>query len=488
MKRAVSLLEVAEPAIWSEMEDVLGPHEVVDATHRQIDRAVERTLLEALRQRGLAVLVRYARHGEVDEEPPSEDRLHAIASVSPDARAVLHRAQRHARDRVVIGAHTWDPEADAALVDALYGAGLLEPYEQDRPAAPREGRYRLPSDLPPPPPQSFDFSEAVLEAPDDLAAAGPGPVEVLHDMAALSAALVREPARRTQANTLERASVKRLGERLASEALRSGSFDARWTRALTALEALGAVAMDPLTRALQPEPGLERLLVGRTTDAVDRLVHRLVDRDLQAVLPAVRAALHEAGDGAVDEVIFLDILGTAHRDIIFTPWFRGGGLVYPGDREDRRLPWIPEAFERIEHRLIEDLLRVIERLGLVRRAPGVFASTPDGRLWADGEDPTGQPVWVTSDLEVWVPPASITPWERYQIERLGRCLARDVVDRYRLEKDDLVAWLATHELADAMALLERRAPALPAVVRDTLEAWNRSATRIVLTVGLVAGG
>ena len=48
--------------------------------------------------------------------------------------------------------------------------------------------------------------------------------------------------------------------------------------------------------------------------------------------------------------------------------------------------------------------------------------------------------------------------------------------------------LATHELADAVALLERRAPALPGVVRDTLEAWNRSATRIVLTVGVVSGG
>ena len=124
----------------------------------------------------------------------------------------------------------------------------------------------------------------------------------------------------------------------------------------------------------------------------------------------------------------------------------------------------------------------------MRRAPGVFASTPDGRLWADGEDPPSQPVWVTSDLEVWVPPASITPWERYQIERLGRCLARDVVDRYRREKDDLVAGRAPHEHADAQARHQRPAPALPAVVRDTLEAWNRSATRIVLTVGLVAGG
>jgi hypothetical protein len=485
VKRAVSILEVAEPAIWPEIEDALGPYEAIDATHRRIDRGVERTLLEALRQRGLPVLVRYARHGEVDEESPSEERLNALASLSRDALAVLHRAQRHARDHVVVGAHTWDPEVDAPLVDALYGSGLLESIEQDRPTAPREGRYRLPSDLPPPPPLSFDFAEAILDAPDDLPAPGPGPVDVLHDMAALSAALVREPARRTQAGTLERSSVKRLGERLASDSLRGGALDVRWTRALTALEALGAVAMDPLSRALHPEPGLERLLLGRTTDAVDRLVHRLVDPDLQAVLPAVRAALHDAGDGAVDEVIFLDILGTAHRDIIFTPWYRGGGLVYPGDREDRRLPWIPEAFERIEHRLIEDLLRVIERLGLVRRAPGVFAATPDGRIWADGEDPPSQPVWVTSDLEVWVPPASITPWERYQIERLGRCLARDVVDRYRLEKDDLVAWLATHELADALALLERRAPALPAVVRDTLEAWNRSATRIVLTVGLV---
>jgi hypothetical protein len=165
--------------------------------------------------------------------------------VSPDARAVLHRAQRHARDRVVIGAHTWDPEADAALVDALYGAGLLEPIEQERPVAAREGRYRLPSDLPPPPPLQFDFAEAVLEeAPDDLPAAGPGPVEVLHDMAALSAALVREPTKRHaggDARAREREAPRRsAGQQSAAERIVRRAV----SRALTALEALGAVAMD----------------------------------------------------------------------------------------------------------------------------------------------------------------------------------------------------------------------------------------------------
>ena len=68
-----------------------------------------------------------------------------------------------------------------------------------------------------------------------------------------------------------------------------------------------------------------------------------------------------------------------------------------------------------------------------------------------------------------VPPDAVTPWERFQIERLGR-------------------WLATHELDEALDLLRRRCPAVPPVVEDTLRQWARGATRIVLTTGIVVEG
>ena len=92
---------------------------------------------------------------------------------------------------------------------------------------------------------------------------------------------------------------------------------------------------------------------------------------------------------------------------------------------------------------------------------------------------------MSSDLEVLVPPNSVTPWERYQLERLGRCVARDVVDRYRLERSGLETWLATHALEQALDLLRRRSPGLPQSVVATLTEWARSATRVVLTHGVV---
>jgi hypothetical protein len=92
---------------------------------------------------------------------------------------------------------------------------------------------------------------------------------------------------------------------------------------------------------------------------------------------------------------------------------------------------------------------------------------------------------VSSDLEILVPPRAITPWERYQLERLGATLSRDVVDRYKLRRDGLEHWLATHDLEDALELLKRRCPGVPQNVVDTLKGWTDSVSRFVLTRGVL---
>ncbi|MEQ1507921.1 MAG: hypothetical protein ABMB14_37175, partial [Myxococcota bacterium] len=84
---------------------------------------------------------------------------------------------------------------------------------------------------------------------------------------------------------------------------------------------------------------------------------------------------------------------------------------------------------------------------------------------------------------VVVPPDGLTPWERFQLERLSRCVARDVVDRYRLVREGLESWLRFHGVDEAVALLGRRCPAVPRTAVDTLEAWARSASRVVVTRG-----
>ena len=148
-------------------------------------------------------------------------------------------------------------------------------------------------------------------------------------------------------------------------------------------------------------------------------------------------------------------------------------------------PLDDEGFEAVEMPMIRVVLSRAERFGLIRRAPGVFAATADGQLWASCTSTPRPPVWISSDLEIVVPPLAISPWERFQIERLGRCIHRDVVDRYRLEREGLVAWLASHDLEEALALLRRRCPAVPSGVVDTLDAWARSSTRVVLTRGVL---
>jgi hypothetical protein len=156
---------------------------------------------------------------------------------------------------------------------------------------------------------------------------------------------------------------------------------------------------------------------------------------------------------------------------------------YPALEGERTRKFDRDGFDEVEGPLLNKLLGRLERLGLVRRAPGVFAGTADGRRWANASSTPLPPVWVGSDLEVVVPPDGLTPWERFQIERLGRCLQRDVVDRYRLERAGLVRWLRHHDFGEALDLLRRRSPGVPAVAVQTLESWARSADRIVLVRG-----
>jgi hypothetical protein len=486
--RAISVLAVATPAVWDELEALasVGEHlgQALDPLRREALPGFEGELLPRLREGGLEVLVRYARQDASAVEASREDLAQRIAALPDPSRRVLHAAQRHALDDEILGVQAWDPVEDAGWVRELFGAGLLQPLDGDNVA----GRYRLHPDLPPPPAIPYDFDEAVMPPTDDLAPAGPGAVALLHDVAALAAAVGPVGPRSTQAGAISRADMRRLGRRLGVASLaKDGKLEAheRWQRALRALEALGVVRTDPLSRDVHLDLGLERTLAGSAQDAVDRLVDRLVDRDLRVGLPAVRAALRQAGDQAIDEVVFLDLLREQHREIVFPRWTRRGVPIYPLLDGERVVPFDQPGWEAIEARMLPRLLRRMEHLGLLRRATGIFAATDDGRRWALGDAQLGSPVWISSDLELIVPPDAVTPWERFQLERLGRCLARDVVDRYRLEREGLAQWLSTHDMDEALDLLARRCPAVPTSVENTLRAWEASATRVVLTHGVV---
>ncbi len=490
--RVVTQLRVRDERLWSELGAVVdldhGTRPTADPLVREALPAFEREALPRLKAQGIGVLVRYARRTAAQIEAAHAELEAVVAGQPREARALLHRAQRHARAGIVLGSRVWDPEFDSRHVRSLVGAGLLEamPGEQPHPWGP----YRLHPDLPDPPSVAYDFTEAVMPETDDLSSPRESLVDLLHDLAAFTAATSLHPPRRTHGGSLDKATTRKLGRRLADEEVaRSGELGHRWLRAVHALEALGAISMDPIQRTLSVEPGLEETLAGTTAEAIDRLIHRLVDPDLQGVIPAIRAALADAcapGEGALDALIFREELARQHRDVLHAPWHRDGRQVYPMAQHDEvGLPFDDEHFELVEARMIDALLRLLDRLGLVRRADGVFAPTADGRLWARGEPEQRPPVWISSDLGVTVPPGSITPWERFQLERLGRCTRRDVVDTYVLERDGLAAWLATHDVDDAIALLTRRCPAVPDTVLGTLRAWADSALRITLTRGVL---
>jgi len=486
--RAVSILEVVDPSVWDEIAAAV-PIEVhleerLDARRAVVGPSFVADALPGLTERGVDVLVRYARR---DTAPEAAAGLWATVDALPaDARRVLHSAQRHAHDRVVRGFHAWDPMGDADAVRTLHAAGLLTRDPED-PTPGWAARFHLHADLPEPPSWALDFDEAVMEETDDLSAALPGPAVLLQDMAGLAAAIGATAPKRTHAGPLARADARRLGRRLGVPDLaRDGLFEAhpRWVRALHGLEILGAVGIDPIQRLLFLDLGVEDLLGGTTAEAVDRLVRRLVPWDLHPLLDALRRALATAGDQALDEAIVLEALHDQARELLFPAWARGGGPVYPHvDGEDAR-PYDEDGWDRVEARLVEKTLDALLRLGLIRRAPGIFAATDDGRAWADVV-PSPPTLWCGSDLELVVPPGALTPWERFQLERLTTCLARDVVDRHRLDRGALTAWLATHDLAEAVALLERRCLAVPTSVIETLARWGRSAQRVVLTRGVL---
>jgi hypothetical protein len=474
---SVTVIEVADPSLWSLVEGAgaslgasLGP------LRRQLDGDVD-TIVRRLSEHGVTPMLRWARREAVTVA--EDEYLNRNAMLRAEERRVLNAARRHALDGLVHGEHAWDPLVDAPSVRALVGAGLIELLHDEVAFV---GRYRLHPDLPPLAPLAYDLADAAMDETDDLAPARPGPVALLHDLASLAAAIEHVRPKRTHAGTLAKADAKRVSARLAGADL----DDERWARAMRALEALQVVSADPLSRELALDLGLERTLAGDAAEAIDHLTHRLVERDLHTLVPAVRAALTAAGDGAVDELVFLELVREQHRDIVFPAWSRRGARVYPVHGDESPRPYDERGFEEVETPMLQALLGRLARLGLIRRAPGVFAATPDGRHWARvGESQAPSPIWVSSDLEILVPPNAVTPWERFQLERLGRCVSRDVVDRYRIERKSVETWLSTHDISEAIALLRRRSPGVPLSVEDALQAWTRSATRVVITRGVV---
>ncbi len=486
--RAVSILEVVDPSVWDEIAAAvpIDAHleERLDAHRAVVGPSFVADALPGLAERGVDVLVRYARRAGTPET--TEGLQGRVDALPPEARRVLYSAQRHARAGVVRGFHAWDPVGDADTLGTLHAAGLLRRDPED-PAPGWAGRFRLHADLPDPPPRPLDFAEAVMGETDDLSRSLPGPATLLQDMAGLAAAIGATTPKRTYAGPLARADARRLGRRLGvPELARDGLFEAhpRWVRALQGLEVLGAVSIDPIQRLLFLDLGVEDLLGGTTAQAVDRLVRRLVPWDLHPLLDAIRAALARAGDQALDEAIFFELLHEQARDLLFPAWTSPDGPVYPTVAGEHARPYDDAGWDTVETRLGEKTLAALVRVGVLRRAPGIFAAGPDGRAWA-GVGPVAPALWCGSDLELVVPPGALTPWERFQLERLTTCLARDVVDRHRLERAALTEWLATHDLDEALALLDRRCLAVPTSVVETITGWARTAQRVVLTRGVL---
>ncbi|MEN0062547.1 MAG: hypothetical protein AAGA48_10390 [Myxococcota bacterium] len=511
--KAVSLLSVDDPGLLAQIALAvpLDDHTLAtpSPTERVVDPGFDQRLPE-LKRRGLEVLVRQARRTTAQAEASQQDVVDRLATLSDAARTLLERAQRLARDHIALGLHVFDPMTDEPVIEELVRAGLVEPMQPDGSTPRSIGRFALHPDLPKAPALHWDFDDALMPETEDLvgfeagerATLGTGPVDLLHDVASLAAALHGWRPRRTLSGSITKADGRKLGRRLGSQTIEaSGGLEAdpRWGRALRALEALGALGLDEVTRELHLDLGLEDVLEGDTPDAVDRLVQRLVDADLRPVLPVVRGALAAAGNQALDEVVLGDLIREQHRDWLFRPWIRQGIALYPvltdesmaedgAAREIAVRRFDDDGFEEVEAKMLDAVLRRLHRLGLVRRAPGVVAATDDGRVWARANttrETAAPPIWISSDLEVVVPPRSVTPWERMQLERLGRCISRDVVDRFRIEKPRVRQWLADHAIEEALDALAERAQGLPVSVRDTLSSWARSAERIVLVRGVL---
>lgn len=485
MRRGVSILRVEDPVLWPalerHLEGYLHPH---DAVSRILEPMPPDEVWEKMALVGLKPLVRWARQPspEASLPPPSPD----LSVLRQDVLDVLHRAQRYAHDHEILGLTCWDPEHDAGAVRALVTHGCLLAMPDDRPHL--QGRYRVNELLPAPPSRAWDFEEAVMPRTDDLEPPRTGPVTVLDNVASLAAAIGRVGARKTRKGAISRPCGKRLGKQLGDTALQQhGEIREcpEWDQALRALELLRGLTTDPLSQTLHLDLGLEQTLRGTHPEVIDRLMRQVLDRDLHAWIPPIFAAISEAGEQAIDEVVFLDLVREQARDLVFHPWSRDGVAVYPHVEGSRQLLFNDDGWELIETDLFHATLHRLAVFGIVQRAPGVFAATSEGRIWARATEHAPPPVWVSSDLQLTVPPHSLTPWERYHLESFTRCSSRDIVDRFVLEREALVSWLSTHELDEAIGILQRRCPAIPSSVAQTLESWERAARVLTVTHGVV---
>lgn len=327
---------------------------------------------------------------------------------------------------------------------------------------------------PEPPAGPYDFGEAVMDPVEDLAPSGPALGGLLEDLAVLAAAMTLTPPRLTVDGTLDVATMRRIGRRLHDPGLgergRVGEAAPRWSRALRVLLAMGWVRFDEISRVSALTEGLRALLDQPAPARLDAVARRLVDPEQHPLLPPVRAALAQAGEGAVDEVIFRDLLASQHREVLFAPVGEPGRQTYPRVPGDAIRLYTRDAFDAVEGAALHLALDALGAAGLVRRAPGVFAATADGQRWAGLEGPPRPRVLVGGDLELALPPGALEPWERYLVELASHPVARDVVDRLRVSRRDL----------------ERAAPWIPApALRTLLE--RRAAHPLSTTAGQVLG-
>ena len=456
--------------------DELGP------CLRRVGVRLKGPLERALKARGEPLSVRVLAPEEPTETEAAPTRR-ALHDLPPKLLTVLTRALRLAEEGVFLGTRAWDPHSEARAVDTLVSVGLITPLDDE--SLPRWGRYRLAPGLPEPEPVAYALQDAVMAPPEDLARRGPSLLALEQDLAVFLAGVAAAGVRRTVDGHLDVAGARRLGRRLADPGLSRGgrltNASPRWQMAARVVEALGLWECDPLSRALLPAQRVQRLLSQGPAARFDGLARRVVEQDARPLIPALRAALRAAGEQAIDEVVLRALLTEQHRDVLFAPWGQVGARFYPCPPEATPTLYDDDGFDEVEGPLLSRAIDALARLGLVTRAPGVFAATAEGRVWA-GLDPTGPTprLLLSADLELVVPPGALPPWERLVVELATSPVSRDVVDRLRLGRVELERALGYVPLSTLLAVLESRVGhSLPPSVVEALQLWARPWERIV---------
>jgi hypothetical protein len=483
---AFARLRVADPSVWATLEALapVAEHSIaeLDPCLRRVGTRLKGPLERALKARGEPLRVRVLAPEEPSETEAAPARR-AVDDLPPKLLTVLTRAQRLAEEGVFLGTRAWDPHSEARAVEALVNVGLITALDDE--SLPRWGRYRLAPGLPEPAPVPYNFEDAVMPPTDDLARRGPSLFALEQDLAVFLAGLAASGVRRTVDGYPDAHGARRLGRRLLDpELARWGRLELaspRWQMAERVVEALGLWECDPLSRALLPAQRVQRLLSQGPAARFDGLARRVVEHDARPLIPALRAALRAAGEQAIDEVVLRALLAEQHRDLLFAPWGQVGDRFYPCPPEATPTLYDDEGFDEVEGPLLSRAIDALARLGLVTRAPGVFAATAEGRVWA-GLDPTGPTprLSLSGDLELIVPPGALPPWERFVVELATSPVSRDVVDRLRLGRVELERALGYVPLTTLLSVLESRVGhSLPASVVRALQLWARPWERIV---------